>query len=68
MIYSLVFPVPLEALGCIDKIASSKILVVFYDVVISAFSWRPNASGEGFKGSDLIYSIKSSFSPAGGLK
>ena len=54
MIYSLVFPLPVDALGCIDNIDSRSTLVVFYEVVISAFSWRPNASGEGFKGSDLM--------------
>jgi hypothetical protein len=57
MICSLVFPVPLEALGYIERMASKRTLVVFYEVVISAFSCKPKASGEGFNGSDLMYSM-----------
>lgn len=57
MISSLVLPVPDFPLGYICNTVSNKILVLFYAVVISAFSCSPNASGCGFKGSDLIYSM-----------
>ena len=48
-------PDPDVARGWIESIVSSKERISFYAVVISAFSWRPNASGEGFKGNYLMY-------------
>ena len=65
IIYSLVLPFPVLALGCIERTSSRRIKVSFYFVVISAFSCRPNASGSGLRGRDFIYSTYSSFSPTG---
>jgi hypothetical protein len=55
--YSLVFPLPDDALGCMERVFSNRTLVIFCEVVISAFSCNPNASGAGLSGSYLMYSM-----------
>lgn len=52
--YSLVLPPDDEVLGYIDNMLSRILLVSVWLVVISAFSWRPKASGWGLKGKSLI--------------
>jgi len=47
---SLDFPFPAAYLGYTDKMVSSKFLVSLTELVISAFSCNPKASGVGFKG------------------
>ena len=44
-------------LGWTDRIASSISNVSFWELVIWALSWRPNAYGEGFNGNFSMYSI-----------
>jgi len=51
MVSSLDLPVPEDCLGCTDRIVSNRILVVFWELVISAFSCIPKASGSGLSGS-----------------
>lgn len=52
---SLDFPVPEDYLGYTDNMVSNRILVVFWELVISAFSCIPNASGSGLSGNDSMY-------------
>jgi hypothetical protein len=47
---SRVFPPAEEDLGWMLSTVSKMILVSFWLVMISAFAWRPNASGSGLRG------------------
>ena len=63
---SRVFPLLEDSRGWIERTFSNRTKVSFWALVMSALSWRPKASGWGFRGRFSMYFRYDCWSSAGG--